>query len=204
MAHEHRTRLRDWLGRKAFYGTSAAPLSVRHPDKTAPVVISASSLLVWLPMSMGSMTGYLASLLVAGFSTRRVARTMQNTEANHRDVALLALRGIGAAALQLSAAICRHYWPVALAGALISRRCRQAVLLAAVIDGVHDWITRRRNSDVEGKADRAGRLHRAQTPRRPGLRRRAVDRCGAGADVASAQAADQDVIDGSGRSHHAQ
>ena len=131
-AHEHRTRLRDWLGRKAFYGTSAAPLSVRHPDKTAPVVISASSLLVWLPMSMGSMTGYLASLLVAGFSTRRVARTMRNTEANHRDVALLALRGIGAAALQLSAAICRHYWPVALAGALISRRCRQAVLLAAV------------------------------------------------------------------------
>ncbi|HNM94395.1 MAG TPA: mycofactocin biosynthesis glycosyltransferase MftF [Mycobacterium sp.] len=151
VAHEHRTRLRDWLGRKAFYGTSAAPLSVRHPDKTAPVVISASSLLVWLPMSMGSMTGYLASLLVAGFSTRRVARTMRNTEANHRDVALLALRGIGAAALQLSAAICRHYWPVALAGALISRRCRQAVLLAAVIDGVHDWITRRRNSDVEGK-----------------------------------------------------
>ena len=151
MAHEHRTRLRDWLGRKAFYGTSAAPLSVRHPDKTAPVVISASSLLVWLPMSMGSMTGYLASLLVAGFSTRRVARTMRNTEANHRDVALLALRGIGAAALQLSAAICRHYWPVALAGALISRRCRQAVLLAAVIDGVHDWITRRRNSDLEGK-----------------------------------------------------
>lgn len=151
VAHEHRTRLRDWLGRKAFYGTSAAPLSVRHPDKTAPVVISASSLLVWLPMSMGSMTGYLASLLVAGFSTRRVARTMRNTEANHRDVALLALRGIGAAALQLSAAICRHYWPVALAGALISRRCRQAVLLAAVIDGVHDWITRRRNCDVEGK-----------------------------------------------------
>lgn len=151
VAHEHRTRLRDWLGRKAFYGTSAAPLSVRHPDKTAPVVISASSLLVWLPMSMGSMTGYLASLLVAGFSTRRVARTMRNTEANHRDVALLALRGIGAAALQLSAAICRHYWPVALAGALISRRCRQAVLLAAVIDGVHDWITRRRNSDLEGK-----------------------------------------------------
>ncbi len=151
VAHEHRTRLRDWLGRKAFYGTSAAPLSVRHPDKTAPVVISASSLLVWLPMSMGSMTGYLASLLVAGFSTRRVARTMRNTEANHRDVALLALRGIGAAALQLSAAICRHYWPVALAGALISRRCRQAVLLAAVIDGVHDWITRRRNCDLEGK-----------------------------------------------------
>ena len=35
--------------------------------------------------------------------------------------------------------------------AMASRRCRQAVLLAAVIDGVHDWITRRRNCDLEGK-----------------------------------------------------
>ena len=40
VGHEHRTRLRDWLSRKAFYGTSAAPLSARHPDKTAPMVIS--------------------------------------------------------------------------------------------------------------------------------------------------------------------
>jgi len=31
---------RDWIARKGFYGGSAAPLSVRHPDKTAPVVIS--------------------------------------------------------------------------------------------------------------------------------------------------------------------
>ena len=151
VAHEHRTRMRDWLGRKAFYGTSAAPLSVRHPDKTAPVVISAWSLLVWLPMALGSMAGYLAALLVAGLSTRRVARTMRNTDANRRDVTVLALRGIGAAALQLASAICRHYWPLALIAALVSRRCRQAVLVAAVIDGVLDWIRRSRNTDDEDK-----------------------------------------------------
>ena len=151
VAHEHRTRMRDWLGRKAFYGTSAAPLSVRHPDKTAPVVISAWSLLVWLPMALGSVSGYLASLLVTGLSTRRMARTMQNTEVKTRDVTLLALRGIGAAALQLASAICRHYWPLALVAALVSRRCRQAVLLAAVVDGVLDWITRTRSRDGEAK-----------------------------------------------------
>ena len=151
VAHEHRTRMRDWLGRKAFYGKSAAPLSIRHPDKTAPVVISGWSLLVWLSMAVGSASGYLASLLVAGLTTRRMARTMQNTDAETREVAILALRGIGAAALQLASAICRHYWPLALVAALISRRCRQAVLLAAVIDGVLDWITQDRSGDGEGK-----------------------------------------------------
>ena len=40
VAHDHRTELRDWVARKAFYGGSAAPLSVRHPDKIAPLMIS--------------------------------------------------------------------------------------------------------------------------------------------------------------------
>ena len=40
VAHDHRTQMRDWFARKSFYGESAAPLSVRHPGKTAPLVIS--------------------------------------------------------------------------------------------------------------------------------------------------------------------
>ncbi|GAY13482.1 mycofactocin biosynthesis glycosyltransferase MftF [Mycobacterium sp. shizuoka-1] len=151
VAHEHRTEMREWLGRKAFYGSSAAPLSIRHPDKTAPVVISAYSLLVWLLMALGSVSGYLASLVFAGVTARRTAKAMKNTDARLLDVALLALRGIGAAALQLSAAVCRHYWPLALVAAVVSRRCRQAIVVAAVLDGVQDWITRNRNTDVEGK-----------------------------------------------------
>ena len=180
-------------------GTAVRP----PPDKTAPVVISASSLLVWLPMSMGSMTGYLASLLVAGFSTRRVARTMQNTGPTTAMWRSSRCVGSGRPHCNSRRRSAGIYWPVALAGALISRRCRQAVLLAAVIDGVHDWITRRRNSDVEGKPIGLGAYI---------VLKRLDDLAygaglwtgGAGADVASAQAADQDVIDGSGRSHHAQ
>jgi mycofactocin system glycosyltransferase len=152
VAHEHRTEMRAWLSRKAFYGSSAAPLSIRHPDKTAPVVISAWSLLVWLLMAFGSVSGYVASLVFAGVTTRRTAKAMKNTDAGIFDVGVLALRGIGAAALQLSAAVCRHYWPLALVAALLSRKCRQAILVAAVLDGVQDWITRNRNNDdVEGK-----------------------------------------------------
>jgi mycofactocin glycosyltransferase len=151
VAHEHRTQMRDWLGRKAFYGSSAAPLSIRHPDKTAPVVISAWSLLVWLLMAFGSVFGYLASLVFAGVTTRRMSKAMANTDAGKRDVAVLALRGIGAAARQLATAICRHYWPLALLAALISQRCRHAVLIAAVLDGVLDWFTSNRAADGDGK-----------------------------------------------------
>jgi len=151
VAHEHRTQMREWLARKVFYGTAAAPLSVRHPDKTAPVVISAWSLMVWLLMTLGSIAGYLASLVLAGLTTRRMVKTMQNTDTRTRDATVLALRGIGAAALQLASAICRHYWPLALVAALVSRRCRQAVLLAAVVDGVVDWIVRNRDGDNDGK-----------------------------------------------------
>ena len=80
-----------------------------------------------------------------------MAKAMANTDAGKRDVAVLALRGIGAAARQLAAAICRHYWPLALLAALISERCRQAVLIAAVLDGVLDWFTRNRAADGDGR-----------------------------------------------------
>jgi len=151
VAHEHHIKMRDWLARKAFYGTSAAPLSIRHPGNTAPVVISAGSLMVWLLMALGSTTGYLASLVFAALTTHRLAKAMQTTDAKTRDVTVLALRGIGAAALQLASAVCRHYWPLALIAATASRRCRQAVLVAAVIDGVLDWISRKRTADTEDK-----------------------------------------------------
>ena len=85
--------------------------------------------------------------MFAGVTTRRMAKAMANTDAGKRDVAVLALRGIGAAARQLAAATCRHYWPLALLAALISERCRQAVLIAAVLDGVLDWFTRNRAAD---------------------------------------------------------
>lgn len=151
VAHEHRTGLRDWLKRKAFYGTSAAPLSVRHPDKMAPVVISARSLLVWLLLSLRTAAGYLAALAFAGLTTRRMARTMQDTDTTMADVVLLAARSLGGAAVQFASAICRHYWPAALVAALLSRRCRQAVLVAAVLDGVMDWIARNRDAEGDGR-----------------------------------------------------
>src|ERR1700716_1825406 len=73
VAHDHRTQLRDWLARKSFYGESAAPLAVRHPGKTSPLVISGWTLVVWILLAMGSGIGYLASMIVGAIRGRPLA-----------------------------------------------------------------------------------------------------------------------------------
>ena len=151
VAHDHRTELRDWVARKAFYGGSAAPLSVRHPDKIAPVMISGWALTAWILMAIGSSFGYLASLFVAALTGRRIAKTMQGADTQIWDVLAIAARGLWSAALQLASAICRHYWPVALLAAVACRPCRRVVLIAAVVDGVVDWASRRQFADDDAR-----------------------------------------------------
>jgi mycofactocin system glycosyltransferase len=151
VGHDHRTQLREWFVRKAFYGTSAAPLSVRHPGKTAPLVISGWTLLAWTLMAMGSSFGYVASTLVAGMTGRRIAQSLSAVDTEPTEVAALAAKGLWSAALQLASAICRHYWPIALIAAVFFRRCRHLVLIAAVLDGVVDWLARNRTADDDVK-----------------------------------------------------
>jgi len=151
VAHEHRTKVRDWLARKAFYGTSAAPLSRRHPDKTAPMVVSAPTVVMWLLVALGTRLGYLASLVAVGVTGRRVANAMAAPETGRRDVVAVTGRWLGSSVLQLASAICRHYWPVALLAAVCSQRCRRIVVLAAVFDGVVDWLSRRHHAEDDAR-----------------------------------------------------
>ena len=151
VAHDHRTQLRDWVVRKSFYGESAAPLSVRHPGKTAPLVISGWTLVLWVLLAMGSGIGYLASMVVAGITGRRIANSLRPVDTEPKEMAVVAAQGLWSAALQLASAICRHYWPIALIAALLFRRCRQVVLVAAIVDGVVDWASRHRNADDDTK-----------------------------------------------------
>ena len=107
--------------------------------------------MVWILLAMGSGIGYLASMIVAVITGRRIANSLSTVETEPKEVAVVAAHGLWAAALQLASAICRHYWPIALIAALLSRRCRQVVLVAAVVDGVVDWITRNGNADDDTK-----------------------------------------------------
>jgi mycofactocin system glycosyltransferase len=147
VAHDHRTQMRRWLSRRAFYGGSAAPLALRHPDKIAPLIIPLFSLLAWLSVATGSAAGALAGVLFAGLHARKVAVTLRGTDVSTREAAALVARGLVTGALQLCAATCRPYWPVALGAAVLSRRCRRAVAVAAVVDAVHGWVTRRKPAE---------------------------------------------------------
>ncbi|MGE2735247.1 mycofactocin biosynthesis glycosyltransferase MftF [Mycolicibacterium vaccae] len=147
VAHDHRTDLRKWFQRRAFYGGAAAPLSIRHPDKTAPLVISAPTLVAWLLAALGSGLGFVASLLVAMFSGRRIAKTLSGVPTEPMEVPAVTAQAMWSGATQLTAAICRHYWPLALVAAVLSRRCRRVVLVAAVLDGVLDWLVRTGRAD---------------------------------------------------------
>ncbi len=100
---------------------------------------------------MGSAFGYLASIVVAMITARRIANSLGSVDTEPKEVAVMAAHGLWSAALQLAAAICRHYWPLALLAALLSRRCRHVVLVAAIIDGVVDWVKRHGNVDDETK-----------------------------------------------------
>ncbi|GBE66824.1 putative mycofactocin biosynthesis glycosyltransferase MftF [Mycobacterium sp. MFM001] len=151
VAHDHRTDLRNWIARKAFYGGSAAPLSARHPDKAAPLVISGWALAAWILMTVGSGLGYLASVLIAAVTGRKIAKAMEGPDTQVWDVLAVATRGLWSAALQLASAICRHYWPVALLAAIVSRHCRRVVVIAAIVDGVVDWLRRRGATDDDAK-----------------------------------------------------
>jgi len=147
VAHDHRTNAREWLSRRAFYGESAAPLARRHPEKTAPLAIPRFSLLAWAAVATGSRRGLLAGAVFAGLHTRTVIKNMRRNDLAAAETAALAGRGLGYGAAQLSAAICRPYWPVAVLAAVASRRCRRAVLAAAVIDALRDWLIRSRLPD---------------------------------------------------------
>lgn len=156
VGHDHRTQLREWFARKAFYGESAAPLSVRHPGKTAPMVVSRWVLLLWMLAATGSRLGYCAAAAIAVLFGRRVANSLETVETAPRDVATMTVHGLWGAALQVASAICRHYWPVALIAGVLFRRCRRVVLTAAVLDGLVDWVSR--NNSIPEDARRVGFL----------------------------------------------
>jgi hypothetical protein len=115
------------------------------------VVISGWALMAWILMALGTSVSRFASIVIALLTGRRIARAMRNAETSLADVVVIATRGLWSAALQLASAICRHYWPLALLAAILSRQCRRVVLVAAVMDGVVDWLRRRDATDDDAE-----------------------------------------------------
>ena len=139
--HDHRTSLRQWLSRKAFYGTGATPLAARHGAKVAPAVLT--------PIGAATAVAVLAQRrwsapavgLLSGVMAWRLSRSLRAGDHPWRTAGELTALGISANLAQLMHLMLRHWWPAAFIGAVLSRRVRRALLLAAAVDTM---IERRR------------------------------------------------------------
>lgn len=166
----HRTRptARAWAEQRVRYGTSAAPLAVRHPGSLAPVAVSPWSLIAWLAVGLGHPGVGVA--LGAG-STAALARRLK--VANPGSEALrLAGRGNLLAGPQLARGLIRPWWPITLALALRSPRWRRLAFGAVAATVGRALMQGRHRSPVAGNGDVA-RSDRPQRPQRPQWVRRA-------------------------------
>jgi len=123
--HEPRSSWRERLRQHAGYGTSAAPLAMRHPRALSPVNVNGWTAATWALALLGRWVPAVA--LGAGSSAALVRKL---PDVPPRSAMWLAVRGHLLAGQQFASAARRVWWPILLAGAVVSRRCRWLLLLA--------------------------------------------------------------------------
>jgi mycofactocin system glycosyltransferase len=144
VAHEGPATLRDFLGRRAFYGTTAAPLSRRHGEALAPVHLSGWSLavwgLLWARRPVLALTVLSASIVLLARRLRGLVRDPVGV-ATH-----IAGGGTARSALPALASMTRAWAPAFVLG-LAFRRTRRASALALVVPALHEWAADRQALD---------------------------------------------------------
>ena len=133
VSHDARDTVAGWLGRKVFYGTSAATLAHRHGDRVAPAVLTRA--LVTTSLGVLLQRRWSLALGVAGAAdfARSVSSGLTDLPPRRRG-RVVAATGT-AMASQVPGLMLRHWWPVSVVLALVSSRVRRAVAIAAVLDG---------------------------------------------------------------------
>ncbi|GAA4541000.1 mycofactocin biosynthesis glycosyltransferase MftF [Pseudonocardia xishanensis] len=149
VAHDHRTEPAAWWLRKAYYGTGAAPLARRHHGAVPPMVLSPWTAAACAALLAQRRWSVPAAAAITAVAAQRLSRKLTRLDHPRGAALRLASLGLSGAALQVGDALLRHHWPLAALAALVSRRARRAVLLAALAEGLGDWWTHRdRDADV--------------------------------------------------------
>ena len=125
--HRPRGSWRALIAQRVSYGSSAAPLAQRHPGALAPVRVSGWSGAAWGLLAAGHP---LPAVAVAGGTAAALVRKLPR-RAGRRVAAPRRPRPPPRRPL-LADAGRRAWWPLLLAGALVSRRARLVAALAAV------------------------------------------------------------------------
>ena len=138
VAHDGPGGIVEWLGRRYFYGTTAAPLSDRHPEHLAPLSTSAWTAAVWLLMLRRRPVAAVAVLIA---SILELARRLDRTVDDPVGLATrIAGGGTVRAALPALAGLTRAWSPAAVLG-LGFRRTRMVAAVALLAPAVDDWRT---------------------------------------------------------------
>jgi mycofactocin system glycosyltransferase len=144
VAHEGPPALRAFLARRAFYGTTAAPLARRHGEALAPVHLSGWSLAVW-----GLVLARRPVLALAALAASIVILA-HRLSGLVRDPVVVAARIAGGgtvrAALPALASLTRAWSPGLVIG-LAFRRTRAVSALALLIPAFSHWLTDRQGLD---------------------------------------------------------
>jgi mycofactocin system glycosyltransferase len=136
--HEGPQTLAAWLHRRAFYGTTAAPLSRRHPTSLSPLNTSVWTAAVW---GLAASRRPLLAAGALGASTAVLARRLNGLVDDPWKVAArIAGGGTAKSALPSLAGLLRAWAPLCGVG-LLFRRTRRASALALLAPALNDWIT---------------------------------------------------------------
>lgn len=127
--HRPRESIGQRLRQHADYGSSAAPLALRHPAALTPIHMNGWTVAAWVLLLAGRWRSAVA--LAAGSSAAMVHKV---PDVPASATAKVAMRGQLLAGRQLAASMRREWWPLMALGALVSRRCRWVALIAIVSD----------------------------------------------------------------------
>lgn len=178
--HRPRSTFVQKLRQHASYGTSAAPLALRHPGALAPARMNGWTAIVWALVGVGQPI--LAAVTASGSAIALIPK-LPGIPA--RTSLKLALRGHLFAAGQLAATIRRVWWPIVLAGALVSKRMRWVGLAAILADvrstptdaayGWGVWAGMRRHQTVAPIIPALSSWPQRQAPKSPSARPRSTE-----------------------------
>jgi mycofactocin system glycosyltransferase len=136
VAHEGPAALGPWLRRRAFYGTTAGPLSLRHPDWLAPVTTSIWSVAVW---ALTLARRPLLALSALAASVLILARRLHGLVDQPGKMAVtIAGGGTVKSAIPALSGLTRAWAPAFVLGLLVPRT-RRAAALALLTPAVHEW-----------------------------------------------------------------
>lgn len=135
--HDVRATPHAWLRRRFTYGTSAAPLAIRHPGTVPPLAMSRWSALAWA-CAVGGKPKLGAGIAMA--STAMLARQMRNIEHPMQLAARYAGLGNIYAGRLLAEALRRPWWPLAFVAIAWGRPAlRRGVIAALVVPPLLEW-----------------------------------------------------------------